>query len=310
VPERPSESRTRSSSGSGLTGGIVTVADGRVIAYEQVGAPAGIPVFVLHGTPGSRLGSLRQHPERVADAGLRVISYDRPGYGGSTRQRGRRVVDCVEDVAAIADELGLERFAATGGSGGGAHVLAVGARLPERVTRVLCVAGGAPYDAPDLDWFEGMDPENVREFGWALEGEATLARELQREAAQLLARLDEDPAALLGGFELGDADRAALQDPELQSGWQASLRESLGEGVWGWVDDDLAFIKPWGFELEELRVPVEIRYGVADVLVPPGHGAWLAAHVPGAVATVDEGGGHLLTPKQHLEQLRKFVAGS
>jgi pimeloyl-ACP methyl ester carboxylesterase len=294
----------------GLTNASVTVADGRVLAYEQVGDPGGKPVFVLHGTPGSRLSSLLQHPERVNDAGLRVITYDRPGYGRSSRQRGRSVVDCVADVAAIADELGLDRFAVTGGSGGGAHALAVGARLPERVTCVLCDAGGAPYDAPGLDWFDGMDPENVQEFGWALEGEEILARELQPQAAELLAKLDEDPAALLGGFELGDADRAALQDPELQRGWNESLRESLREGVWGWVDDDLAFVKPWGFEVDELRVPVEIRYGVADVLVPPGHGAWLAAHVPGATATVEEGAGHLLTPKQHLEQLRKFVVGS
>jgi pimeloyl-ACP methyl ester carboxylesterase len=291
-----------------LTVATVTVANGRAVAYEQFGDSAGVPIFVLHGTPGSRLSSLRLNSSGVAAAGLRVVTYDRPGYGRSTRSRGRRVVDCVGDVAAIADELGLEHFAVSGGSGGGPHALAVGARLPERVTRVLCAVGGAPFDAPDLDWFEGMDPTNVREFGWALDGEETLVRELQREARDVLDRLDDDPTALLSGVELGPADRAALEDEDLRRGWTVSLREAFRQGVWGWADDDLAFVRPWGFDLEELKVPVEIRYGAADVLVPAGHGAWLAAHVPNALVTVDDAEGHLVTPDQHLDQLRAFAA--
>ena len=286
----------------------VTVADGRVVAYEQVGDPAGLPVFVLHGTPGSRLGGLQQMSSRVVEAGLRVISYDRPGYGRSTRHRGRVVVDCVGDVAAIADRLALERFAVAGGSGGGAHALAVGRCLPERVTRVLCNVGGAPFDAPDLDWFAGMDPSNVREFGWALESEEILARELARESEDVLTRLAEgDPTAILNDVELASADRAALQDQRLRRGLTASLREALREGIWGWVDDDLAFIRPWGFDVEELEVPVEIRYGAGDVLVPAAHGAWLAAHIPDAIVTVNHGAGHLITPDQYLDQLRALA---
>ena len=285
----------------------VTLADGRLIAYEEVGDPAGVPLFVLHGTPGSRLSSLHQNPSRVADAGLRVITYDRPGYGRSGRHRGRRVVDCVPDVAAIADELALEHFAVTGGSGGGPHALAVGARLPRRVTRVLCTVSGAPFDA-DLNWFEGMDRTNVREFGWALEGEETLSRELQREAQETLAGLEEDPAALFRDIDLAPADRAALEDEDLRQGLSRSLREALREGVWGWVDDDLAFINPWGFDVSELQVPVEVRYGSADVLVPPTHGAWLAAHIRNAVVTVEADAGHLATPDEHLARLKAFVA--
>lgn len=288
----------------------VTVSNGRVIAYSEVGDPNGAPLFVLHGTPGSRLGALTQNPARVADAGLRVVTYDRPGYGRSTRHRGRRVVDCVEDVAAIAHELALEEFAVTGGSGGGPHALAVGARLPQRVTRVLCNVGGAPFDAPDLDWFAGMDRANVREFGWALEGEETLSRELQNEAQQTLAQLGDDPTAIFREIELAPADRAALEDEELRRGFTRSLREALRDGVWGWVDDDLAFINPWGFDLSELEVPVEVRYGSGDVLVPPSHGAWLAAHIRNAVTTVDAESGHLATPEQQVERLRTFVAGA
>jgi pimeloyl-ACP methyl ester carboxylesterase len=263
---------------------------------------------VLHGTPGSRFSGLHPHRSRIADAGLRLVTYDRPGYGRSTRHRGRRLVDCVGDVAAIADELELERFAVAGRSGGGAHALALGARLPERVTRVLCDVGGAPFDAPDLDWFVGMDPANVREFGWALEGEETLARELERESRRVLDRIADDPTALSSDFELAPADRAALQDPDLRHVWSASLREALGRGASGWVDDDLAFIRPWGFDVEELHVPVEIRYGVGDVLVPAAHGAWLGAHVPKAIVSVDRGAGHLVTPDQHLDQLRALAA--
>jgi pimeloyl-ACP methyl ester carboxylesterase len=278
-----------------------------MVSYQQVGDPAGKPILLLHGTPGSRLSGVHPSPSRVAAAGLRLVSYDRPGYGRSTRHRGRRVVDCVGDVAAIADELGLERFAVAGVSGGGPHALAVAARLPGRVTRVLCDVGGAPLDAPDLDWFKGMDPTNVREFGWALEGEETLARELQREAKDVLDRVAEDPTALLSDFELSPADRVALEDQDLRRVLSASLREALAQGNWGWVDDDLAFVRPWGFGVEEVRVPAEIRYGAADVLVPAAHGAWLAAHVPEAIVTVDDGAGHLLTPDQRLDQQRALA---
>jgi len=283
--------------------------DGRTLAYAQIGASDGTPVFVLHGTPGSRLSGAHPDPSRVADAGLRVITYDRPGYGRSTRHQGRAVVDCVADVAVIADALGIERFVVTGGSGGGPHSLAVAARLPERVIRAECNVSGAPYDAPDLEWFAGMDPENVKEFGWALESEETLARELRLQADEMLSRLDEDPSSVLDGFELSEADRAVLQDRVVRERLRTSIREALGGGVWGWVDDDLAFVKPWGFAVEEIRVPVQVRYGAGDVLVPAGHGEWLARRVPNANVIVDHDAGHLSTPDEHLERLRALVSG-
>lgn len=288
---------------------FVQIADGRTLAYAQIGDPNGTPVFVLHGTPGSRLNGRHPDPSRVADAGLRVITYDRPGYGRSTRHPGRRVVDCVSDIAAIADALGIERFVVTGGSGGGPHALAAAARLPERVTRAECNVSGAPFDAPGLDWFAGMDPENVKEFGWAMEGENTLVRELQREADQMLSRLDEDPASVLDGFELSAADKAVLQDRVVGERLRRSMREAVAGGVWGWVDDDLALLKPWGFDVAEIRVPVQVRYGIGDVLAPVGHGEWLARHVPNANVIVDHESGHLSMPDEHLERLRSLVHG-
>jgi pimeloyl-ACP methyl ester carboxylesterase len=290
-----------------VNGGLVQTADGRALAYEQAGDPAGVPVFVLHGTPGSRLSGRHPDPARVAGAGLRIVTYDRPGYGRSTRHRGRDVVDCVADVATIADHLGIDRFAVVGGSGGGPHALAVAARMPERVTRVGCDVGVAPYDAADLDWTAGMDVNNVREFEWALAGEQTLVPELEKQAERALAQVEADPSGLLSEFELSPADRAVLEDPGVQETLRASTREAFANGVWGWVDDDLTFTKPWQFGLQELQVPVEIRYGATDVLVPAAHGEWLAAHIPHAEVMVDDHGGHLSTPDQRLDRLRAIA---
>ena len=176
----------------------LVVPDGRVVCFAEWGDPEGFPVFVLHGTPGGRLN---RNPDeaKYAAAGARVITYDRPGYGDSDRLRGRTVVDCVGDVAAIADHLGFQRFSVTGGSGGGPHSLAVAARLGSRVVRAACVVGVAPFGLSDLDFFEGMDPLNVEEFSWAVEGEERLAGELAKELAAMGARVAADPSKLHGG---------------------------------------------------------------------------------------------------------------
>jgi pimeloyl-ACP methyl ester carboxylesterase len=218
------------------------------------------------------------------------------------------VADCVGDVSAIADALGIERFAITGGSGGGPHALAVAARLPDRVLRARCVVGVAPFRAEGLDWYAGMDPENVKEYGLAEQGESVLQPTLEQMAADDLERIADDPSKVLSDdWELSDADRAVLADPRLQVVMGEMMREAHRNGVWGWVDDDLAFLEPWGFELTEIRVPVEVRYGAQDVLVPAAHGAWLAAHVPGAEVTVDQGAGHLADPDTTLRLLKSLA---
>src|SRR3954447_14617085 len=183
--------------------------DGRTLAYAEWGDPEGRPIVTCQGTPGCRLN---RHPnqELVRGTGARVIAFDRPGYGQSTRRQGRRVVDVVDDVARLADHLGLAEFAVVGGSGGGPHSLAVAARLGDRVTRAACVVGVAPYDALGDEWFIGMDPLNVKEFGWALDGERRLHAELTREDAEMRARVARDPATVLGAFDLPDSDRRVL----------------------------------------------------------------------------------------------------
>jgi pimeloyl-ACP methyl ester carboxylesterase len=168
--------------------------------------------------------------------------------------------------------------------------------------------GVAPFEADDIDWLDGMDPTNVKEFKWALAGEDTLRPELEKQAKEAIAKVEADPTSLLSEFDLSPADLAVLEDPRVQQRLRATTRESFANGVSGWVDDDLAFTVPWGFDVSELEVPVEIRYGATDVLVPAAHGAWLAAHIPHATVIVDDEGGHLSSPDEALEQLRELVA--
>lgn len=285
----------------------VTAPDGRTLMFAEWGDPDGSPVFALHGTPGCRLN---RHPDEdlVRATGARVITYDRAGYGGSDRLAGRAVVDCVPDVAAIADALDLDRFAVWGGSGGGPHALAVAAGLGDRVTRALCAVGVAPYDELGDDWFAGMDPENVKEFGWALEGEERLVAELERVDAEIRASATADPAALLDQFDLPEADRQVLGRPDFARVLRESLLEQSRNGIWGWVDDDLAFTRPWGFDPAAITVPTMITYGSSDVLVPPGHGEWLARTVPGAEVAINDLG-HLGDPDADLAARHTWLLG-
>jgi pimeloyl-ACP methyl ester carboxylesterase len=287
----------------------LVVGDGRTVCFAEWGDPQGFPVFSLHGTPGCRLD---RHPDdsRYVAAGARLITYDRAGYGRSDRLPGRSVVDCVGDVAAIADHLGIARFSVTGGSGGGPHALAVAARLGDRVVRARCAVGIAPFGVADLDFWEGMDPLNVTEFSWALESEQRLVPELTRELQEMGERVAADPSKWLGDdWALDEADRAVMSRTDLGEMIRESTEDIVRGGVWGWVDDDLAFVKPWGFDISEITVPVEVRYGARDVLVPAAHGAWLGRNVPGAVVVVEEAEGHLGDPDKVVERMRWLVTG-
>src|SRR4051794_37721533 len=160
--------------------------DGREVAFAVWGDPAGFPVLRLHGTPGCRLVRWPDE-EGYGRLGVCFVTHDRAGYGRSSRLRGRRVVDDVDDVRLIADELGFEQFGVSGGSGGGPHALASAARLPGRVVRATCFVGSAPYGPPGLDhdaWFDGMASENVRDFQFAFEGEEALNANHERLQAE------------------------------------------------------------------------------------------------------------------------------
>ena len=284
------------------TSQVLHASDGRALTVAQWGDPYGTPVLQLHGTPGSRLD---RHPDEalVRAAGVRLVTFDRPGYGGSDRHRGRRVVECIPDVEVIADVLGIARFAVTGRSGGGPHALAVAAGLAARATRVACTGGIAPYDALGDAWFAGMDPEMVEEFRLALEGEEPLAELLRRRDHRQREAVLADPPQSHGDVARAASDRPVESGDDDAEILRHSTFEQTRNGVWGWVDDDLACTLPWGFDPSSIAVPARIEYGIADVLVPPSHGEWLARRVTGAEVKVHGAGYPGDADADHVERL-------
>jgi pimeloyl-ACP methyl ester carboxylesterase len=266
----------------------IPMPDGRTIAIAEWGDPDGLPLISFHGTPGGRI-TWWHDPTIYARHGLRRLTLDRPGYGESTRLAGRAVADVVADVLAVVDALGVDRFVVSGGSGGGPHAMACAALLPERVTRCLVQSSGAPYGVDDLDWLAGMTEGNVVEFTAALEGEAPMRTVAEREAATLIERLTAGRADFLGdSYEMSEADIAQME--KHRDRMAAQLLNALAPGVDGWVDDMLAFVKPWGFDVADIAVPVYLQYGREDTLVPAAHGDWLAAHMPTTKVVVLEAG--------------------
>jgi pimeloyl-ACP methyl ester carboxylesterase len=267
----------------------ITLPDGRRLDVRVSGPPDGTPLVFHHGTPGA--ATPIRALERAAHArGLRLVTTSRPGYGDSTRQEGRRVVDVVSDIAAVLRAVGAPRCLVAGWSGGGPHSLACAARL-EGVAAALVIAGVAPFEAEGLDWTAGMGEDNLTEFGAAVEGADALRRNLDDGREQLK---DAQPSDIIASLDtlLPDVDRAVLTD-EFGEDMAASFREALRTGIAGWFDDDIAFITPWGFALDEISVPVAVWQGDKDLMVPYSHGRWLAGHVPGVVAHLEGGEGHL-----------------
>jgi len=268
----------------------VRLADDRTLRVLEEGDPRGHPVFYLHGTPGSRV----LYEKQVGDArrrGLRLIGYDRPGYGGAPPKPGRRVVDAASDVVSIADALGLDRFAVYGHSGGGPHALACGTLPPRRTVAIASLASVAPYPAEGLDWLRGQGEENVAEFSATLKGEAELERFLEAQRPGLLSATPEGLVAALGSL-LSPIDARILTN-ELAPFFAAQAREGLREGVAGWRDDDLAFMRPWGFHPSQIRIPTQIWQGGEDRMVPFAHGEWLATRMPHAEVHLEPTEGHL-----------------
>jgi pimeloyl-ACP methyl ester carboxylesterase len=284
----------------------VRAADGRTLAVEEAGDLAGRPVLVHMGTPNSR----HLYSRNVADAagrGLRLISYDRPGYGGSAPQPGRVVADCAEDVRAICAALGIGRLAMWGISGGGPHVLACAALLPDLVVAAASLASPAPYGARGLDWFADMGQDNVDDFRLLLADETAARRNLEMDRDEFLTTSSADLAE--GMKSLLTPTDAAVLTGDLAEYLTYSMHEGLVPGGQGWWDDGVAEASPWGFDLAQISVPVLLLHGSHDKFVPFGHGQWLAAHIPGVEAWLLEDDGHLTLLEHRVGDVHAWLAG-
>jgi pimeloyl-ACP methyl ester carboxylesterase len=255
------------------------LADGAVVhAYDTSNRDRDerLPVFWHHGTP-----NVGEPPEPLFPAavrlGLRWVSYDRPGYGQSTPRPGRNVASAARDVSAVADALGIEHFAVMGHSGGGPHALACAALLPDRVVGAISVAGLAPFDAEGLDWFGGM----------AAGGAASLrAAAAGREAKQ-----HHEGSGTVFAPDFTVADLAMLAGEWSWLGEVAA--KAVKGGLGGLVDDDLAYVAPWGFDPADISAPVLLLHGERDRVAPVGHSRWLAARCPCVDLWLGPDDGHL-----------------
>lgn len=267
----------------------VPLPDGRELDALVGGDPDGLGIVFQHGTPGDAT----RYEGWFADAearGLRAVAYSRPGYATSTRHAGRTVASATDDVTSVLDYLGIGSFMTVGGSGGGPHAIACAARLADRCLASAALVTPAPWEAEGLDWFAGMAQTNIDEFGAALKGEEDLRDWMAAHGEEYRTITGPQMVSTLGDA-LPPADQQVATG-EWGDHMAAGIRRGLERGFDGWVDDDLAFTKPWGFELETIHVPVRIWQGELDRLVPWAHGPWLAERIPGAQFRLAEGHGH------------------
>ncbi len=282
----------------------ITLADGRMYAFEQWGDPARDVLFSLHGTPGGRLGR-HPDPDLWRRMGLRVVTVDRPGYGQSTPLPGRAVAHMAQDVAVVADHLGAERFAVFGGSGGGPHALAVAALLGDRVRACVPVCSAAPTRPEERASMVEINQESFRVM--TEQGRPGLTRRLSALREQILA----DP---LGGLiaQLSDApeqDREWFSRPEVQQVMAEQLADALAPGVDGWVDDAMSFEpQPWGFDPGVITCPTHFWHSDDDANAPLSAVRRVVSAIPGAQLTTWHGQGHSAPTRNAEQVLTELVA--
>jgi pimeloyl-ACP methyl ester carboxylesterase len=270
----------------------VTTTDGRILEVLTGGDPAGFPVLFHGGSPSAAV-PYEPFDRAVREAGLRLVTYSRPGYGDSTvRPRpDPQMVDDVADSVAILDSLGVDGFLTLGWSGGGPRALGCAAELPGRCRAAASIAGVGPHDGAGLDWKAGMAQENVVEYTAAEAGREAYAAYLEEEFMPVLLADADDLAESMGGL-LPPADQAAM-DRGFTEWLTETFHRAGAQRTAGVLDDGQAAVRPWVFDVGAITVPVLVYQGRQDAMVPFAHGEWLAAHVPGVEAHLTDDDGHL-----------------
>jgi pimeloyl-ACP methyl ester carboxylesterase len=275
----------------------MTMADGRTVGVADYGAAGDTAAIWCHGGPGCRF---EPAPCAAAAAriGLRLIGIDRPGYGRSTPQPDRTIGGWVQDALAVADELGIERFATVGASTGGAYALAIAAASPRVIATVACCA------LTDMRWAEGKAMILWKEMVW---GAASRAAAIEAAEAQL--GRGGAKAGALEGVPLAPSDERLFADPAWAHAWSEMVREMFAHGVAGYADDRIADGGGWHtIDVRGIRCPVVVLHGASDTMVPAAHARYTHCIVPGATLDVREGLGHFSILPEIVPVLRKLLA--
>ena len=275
---------------------ILKLRNTRAFEYITNGVRSDAAILFHDGTPGE-CGSWTSWINEIE--GIQGVAASRPGYGQSDRRAGRTVATDIEDQTELLDHLQIKKFVSIGWSGGGPHALGM-TRHPACVGAIT-LAGVGEWGAADLDFLEGMGPENHEEFGAALAGEKGLELWMEKNARAFAAVTGAELIEALGGL-IGEADKRALV-PEVAERDAASFRRALSEGFYGWLDDDLAFVQKFGFALEQINKPVLVWQGDDDFMVPRAHSEWLAKHIPTAKLNFVAGHGHISLMEKYRSEI-------
>jgi pimeloyl-ACP methyl ester carboxylesterase len=283
----------------------VETADGRRLRVEVAGDGRRV-VLVQVGSPNAGVLYHGWVPD-AAGRGLTLITYDRPGYRGSSGQLGRMVADCAADVRRLSEVVGFKRCVVWGFSGGGPHALACGALLDDLVAAVATIGSPAPFDAPGLDFLAGRSDEDREDHELFLSDRAEWGRHGEQQRQELLA-MSAGELAEQWAVGKSAADGAVLHG-EFGVWLHRAVQAALASCNDGWIEDDIAlFHSPWGFDPASISIPVKVWHGLEDRFVPFEHGRWLAEAIPGAQAELRDHDGHLTVVAGRIGEVHEWLA--